>query len=166
MNEFNFKSQICTTKEQSERLLSLGLKKETADCYYWQETEPMYGEAAGIWHLETLDSKDSQEHFEYLDKNFGVCLADDEEHYFIPAWSLERLLEMLPWRIPISADLPTFNHYAHLKLSKVSVYYYWEDYDGVEKILAYFCGNSFFSSVVDVIEWLIKEGHFSKEYLA
>jgi hypothetical protein len=29
MKEFN--SQICTTREQSERLLSLGLKKETAD---------------------------------------------------------------------------------------------------------------------------------------
>lgn len=27
-----FNSQICTTKEQSERLLALGLKKETADC--------------------------------------------------------------------------------------------------------------------------------------
>lgn len=92
--KFNFNSQICTTREQSERLLALGLKKETADCYYWQETEPMYREAVGIWHLETLDSKDSQEHFEYLDKNFGVCLADDEEHYFIPSWSLHRLIEM------------------------------------------------------------------------
>jgi hypothetical protein len=29
--DFNFTSQICTTKEQSERLLTLGLKKETAD---------------------------------------------------------------------------------------------------------------------------------------
>lgn len=28
-----FNSQICTTKEQSERLLALGLKKETADMY-------------------------------------------------------------------------------------------------------------------------------------
>ena len=92
--KFNFNSQICTTREQSERLLALGLKKETADCYYWQETEPMYGEAVGIWNLETLDSKDNQEHFEYLDKNFGVCLADDEEHYFIPAWSLNRLIEL------------------------------------------------------------------------
>ena len=27
----NFNSQICTTVEQSQRLLSLGLKKETAD---------------------------------------------------------------------------------------------------------------------------------------
>ena len=30
----NFTSQICTTKEQSERLLALGLKKETADMHY------------------------------------------------------------------------------------------------------------------------------------
>lgn len=29
--KFNFNSQICTTREQSERLLALGLKKETAD---------------------------------------------------------------------------------------------------------------------------------------
>ena len=31
MSEFNFNSQVCTTREQSERLLALGLKKETAD---------------------------------------------------------------------------------------------------------------------------------------
>lgn len=30
----NFTSQICTTKEQSERLLALGLKAETADMTY------------------------------------------------------------------------------------------------------------------------------------
>ena len=161
----NFKSQICTTREQSERLLALGLKKETADCYYWQETEPMYGEAVGIWHLETLDSKDNQEHFEYLDENFGVCLYDDEEHYFIPAWSLGRLIEMLPSPIPISEDLPTFNHYAYLNLSKVSVDYSWEDYDGEDRVLASFYGNGFLAAVVDATEWLIKEGHFYKEYL-
>ena len=110
--KFNFNSQICTTREQSERLLALGLKKETADCYYWQETEPMYGEAVGIWHLETLDSKDNQEHFEYLDKNFGVCLADDEEHYFIPAWSLGRLIEIKVMKTSSQILLPldnTFN---------------------------------------------------------
>ena len=31
--KFNFKSQICTSREQSERLLALGLKKETADMW-------------------------------------------------------------------------------------------------------------------------------------
>ena len=35
---FNFKSQICTDRFQSERLLSLGLKRETADMCW------MYGE--------------------------------------------------------------------------------------------------------------------------
>ena len=107
--KLNFNSQICTTREQSERLLALGLKKETADCYYWQETEPMYGEAVGIWHLETLDSKDSQEHFEYLDKNFGVCLADDEEHYFIPAWPLGRLIEIKVMKTSSQILLPLDN---------------------------------------------------------
>ena len=29
--KFNFKSAICTSRSQSERLLALGLKKETAD---------------------------------------------------------------------------------------------------------------------------------------
>lgn len=31
MVKFEFKSQICTSKKQSEKLLALGLKKETAD---------------------------------------------------------------------------------------------------------------------------------------
>lgn len=29
--KFNFNSQICTTREYSERLLALGINKETAD---------------------------------------------------------------------------------------------------------------------------------------
>ena len=32
--KFNFKSQIATSREQSDRLLALGLKKETADCMH------------------------------------------------------------------------------------------------------------------------------------
>ena len=84
---FNFKSQICTSIEQSERLLALGLKKETADCYWWQEND-QYGDGNGKWHLEVLDTKEAREHFEYLDKIF-----DDE--LFIPAWSLHRLIEMV-----------------------------------------------------------------------
>lgn len=33
----NFNSQICTTKEQSERLLKLGIKAETADMTYFND---------------------------------------------------------------------------------------------------------------------------------
>lgn len=34
-----FNSQICTTREQSERLLALGLKKETADMVWIPEVD-------------------------------------------------------------------------------------------------------------------------------
>ena len=149
--KFNFNSQICTTREQSERLLALGLKKETSDCYYWQETEPMYGEAVGIWHLETLDSKDNQEHFEYLDKNFGVCLADDEEHYFIPAWSLGRLIEMMP--------LDVFDYC--FTLIKNYPNGYSVEYDDP----SYYHKENIYDTIIEGIEHLIKEGHFNKEYL-
>ena len=82
MKEIKFNSQICTSREQSERLLALGLKKETADCrqrYYtnvkglpsflkeaqppkWEEDIPAWSlhrlwELANIKHI-ILDSED------------------------------------------------------------------------------------------------------------
>ena len=121
-SKYNFNSQICTTREQSVCLLALGLKKDTADCYYWRSKEPMYGEASGKWYLETLDSKDSQEYFEYLDKNFGVCLADDEEHYFIPSWSLHRLIEMALRFVRICGISFNFNEDAYEKVIGIIEY--------------------------------------------
>ena len=47
----------------------------------------------------------------------------EETESILPAWSLGRLLEMLPSPIPISEDLPTFHHYAFLNLSAESVVY-------------------------------------------
>ena len=65
-----FNSQICTTREQSERLLSLGLKKETADMIH----QPIGTTPFNVW--------DKQE------------IEDD----LYPAWSLHRLMEMVdPW---------------------------------------------------------------------
>jgi len=67
MAAFEFKSQICTSKEQSERLLALGLKKETADI----------GLAGDIpIAIEDWKTQDT-------------TLIDS------PAWSLYRLLEMM-----------------------------------------------------------------------
>ena len=63
-----FTSQICTTKEQSKRLLAWGLKKETADCFHWN--------AYGRSYIGNID-----------DEKLG---PDD-----VPAWSLHRLIEML-----------------------------------------------------------------------
>lgn len=72
MSEFNFNSQICTSREQSEKLLSLGLKKETADMCW------MYGEV--------------------LSCNPPELTVD------FPAWSLHRLIEMMPKNIVKDGD--------------------------------------------------------------
>lgn len=67
----NFKSQICTSRSQSERLLSLGLKKETADMYY-------EGRLEGEWP-RIMPHKTEMDCFNLWDS-------------IIPAWSLHRLL--------------------------------------------------------------------------
>ena len=144
-NNLKFNSAICTSCVQSERLLALGLKKETADMYWFD-------------HALTEDYEDWRETPIYKD-------WEEWQEYGIPAWSLGRLIEMLPSPIPISENLPTFNHYAFLNLSAESVVYCWEDYDGADRALVGFTGNGFFAAVVDATEWLIKEGNFNKLYL-
>ena len=68
-----FKSQICTSRSQSELLLSLGLKKETADM------------AIPYPHFE-----------KFIAIPMEHCL--NPEHC-IPAWSLHRLMEIMPKNI-------------------------------------------------------------------
>ena len=74
-----FESQICTTKEQSERLLALGLKKETADMYYLN-----YGPIGLIPQIRDIKS-----------------ILEDED---IPAWSLHRLITMLTYQVIHKGD--------------------------------------------------------------
>lgn len=82
-----FKSQICTTREQSERLLSLGLKKETADMHHYKWPE-------GYWGME-------------------ACPPKGDSPSYIPAWSMHRLIELLstsvfPYRV-IDNDFPLYD---------------------------------------------------------
>lgn len=65
--EFNFKSQIATSREQSEKLLALGLKAETADMAWLRGHEKPV----------------------VLSNTFN-----DKEYGCIPAWSLHRLIEI------------------------------------------------------------------------
>ena len=80
-----FNSQICTSREQSERLLALGLKKETADCCYY-----------------------------YYDGEYLIAFAEDAKYPSdIPAWSLHRLIEIVahtqyPYYV-ISKELPIYD---------------------------------------------------------
>ena len=72
--ETKFNSQICTTREQSERLLALGLKKETADMCY----------QIAYWDCGLLK--------ECSPSLIPHNIIDGDR--FIPAWSLHRLWEL------------------------------------------------------------------------
>ena len=56
MSKFNFNSQVCTSIDQSRRLLELGLKKETADCMHNHCWTPEDGIVTDIpaWSLHRL----------------------------------------------------------------------------------------------------------------
>ena len=68
-----FKSQICTSRSQSEKLLALGLKKETADMMYITDKN-----VPDEYRLYRLIPEYYEQIPEYLTH--------------IPAWSLHRLL--------------------------------------------------------------------------
>ena len=149
---FNFKSHLCTSIEQSEKLVALGLKKKTADMHMtnmstkginytddWQIGTISYCDVLSFW-----DSKGLQ-----LEKTAWSI---------IPAWSLGRLIkDLMPQSI------------GYLELAVGSDYAgYYEDrcnsesgmhWEYVEET------SDMFDNIISTIEWLIKEGYFNKEYL-
>lgn len=81
----DFKSQICTTREQSERLLSLGLKKETADIvHYFSQS------LAQDWTIVPLADGETARYIQGLE---------------IPAWSLHRLMILAEMKGTAFSDL-------------------------------------------------------------
>lgn len=73
----NFKAPISTTREQSERLLALGVKPKTADCY--------------------IECAPSGKDFTYIRQPYNEDIF--RRSNIIPSWSLTRLLEMIPTEI-------------------------------------------------------------------
>ena len=131
----NFNSQICTTREQSERLLALGLKKETADCYLFEHEEGKYKVIAESWLDLIADEK-------YYSQYKDVCF---------PAWSLHRMIEIVP---------STINKMLWFTITPYTV-----SYDSVDYIKSFDSKDNLYDNIIDCIEWLIKEGYFNKEYL-
>lgn len=122
----NFTSQICTTEEQSERLLALGLKKETADMYYsYDKGEDIYAIRA-CWE-------------DFYDSN--KLIDGYIRRHCIPAWSLHRLLCLLPTE-----------YIADIDFQRIM-----QDF--------VFRSQNMYNEVISCIETLIEEGYFYKEYL-
>ena len=127
----NFDSQICTTREQSIRLLALGLRKETADMFIRID-----------WGKELA-----------YDKNGGYT---SNLNASIPAWSLNRLIEMMPFDVIIEGGFD--NCFTLIKNYPKG---YSVEYDG----FSYYHKENIYDTIIEGIEHLIKEGHFNKEYL-
>lgn len=169
----NLSTQIATTREQSERLLSMGVKPETADMVYHHSNSK-------VKHLEwelkpcapTLRSNCSMNISKLacpLYKRPDGTQMTGEEVFDsiwgkdIPAWSLSRLISMLPTSVP--DPKPGFKPH-HPELIKhesgynLSIRRYTADClvgTHIEKDPIGCC--------VSMIDWLIKNNHFNKEYL-
>ena len=136
--KFNFNSQVCTDINQSERLLALGLKKETADMC-WTQEEDGWGELQWYCRVGTYTQKDAE-----------IGFFD-----YIPAWSLHRLICMMPFRVGKYNHLGVIVNKEDIEiidLEEGTVDLAWEK-------------ENVYDNIHDCIEWLTKEGYFNKEYL-
>lgn len=140
---FNFKSSVCTSREQIEKLLALGLKKETADCRHWAYTKDSKGNPI---------PKRNQRWFTRIGTDESAQICGFMDATFIPAWSLHRLIEMMP---------KTIGRYFQYTSNDSCGYM---DEDALNMNGGFDEGN-IYDSIISCIEWLIKEGHFPKEYL-
>lgn len=141
--KFNFKSSVCTSIEQSERLLALGLKKETADM---------------VWLDYSL----------YSDvEDWRIC-ADYEDwgtwqEGGIPAWSLHRLIKDL---MPDTIAVENATCMGHRFFYNLTFWYDDVTYEVNSFVFKEFAEHdNYYDNIIDCIEWLIKEGYFNKEYL-
>lgn len=144
MSNFNFTSQVCTSRSQSEQLLALGLKKETADMYYFW--------AGGDEYRLKVD----------IDNN---PLKYNMDKTYIPAWSLHRIIEMMPCGFQ---DENYRNFVLKINSQGVSYVHNYVDDEGYgqsDSVDVDDIYHKFYDGIIAHIKWLIKEGLFNKEYL-
>lgn len=170
-----FNSQIATTREQSQRLLALGLKPETADMVYhhtnsrvksmeWElETKPPTIRGK-FWTPERIAKLRSPFH-----KHPDGTLMSGEEIFDVlwgqdvPAWSLARLIEMLPVEVP---DPKSGFEPHHPELIKHELGYNFSiRRSTADCLVGTHIENDPIECCVSMIHWLIKHKCLDKEYL-
>lgn len=136
-NTLKFNSSVCTSIEQSQRLLDLGLKPETADMN---------------WTIVDSDREGNEYSVEYMSIGQGKYQLL-HPNWYIPAWSLHRLLDMIP-------NVTDDNYWAFI-MDNIHCWYNSpiDDHEDFEK------GETIYDNIINCIEWLIKEDYFSKVYL-
>ena len=135
----NSNTQIATTREQSERLLIMGLKPETADMCY-------------NGYFESLP----------LEINPNNSIKDEK---YLPAWSLSRLLEIMP---PFLSKHGTLYLQCGLHTERYNndnndIAHEYDIQYGVSSMTDG-CENPF-DAIIAAIGWMIRKGVFNKKYL-
>ena len=143
----NFNSQICTTRDQSERLLALGLKKETSDMTIHIKDD-------GGWYM-------TAEPFYEWEDDINTIPSLEETEQILPAWSLHRLWEIL-------GKIKKYEGEDELMYPRISL----EEDDVILVnpksiwVRRSFCSlRGVYENIINCLEELIKEGYFNKEYL-
>lgn len=145
----NFTSQICTTEEQSKRLLALGLKKETADmmlvrdfCYFTNEPYRVT-----IWTPSIISAHNNfQEFVDSMTTTLKGISKQFVNDSYKPAWSLHRLIEMCN-KTQVGMTIGIYNDEVTVKSALFEVY------------------DNTYDNLISIIEWLIGWGKFDKNYL-
>lgn len=131
-----FTTQICTTEEQSKRLLALGLKTATADCV-----------------VTSIGSKDRLIHTEepiYVTESLNSKKIPN-----YPAWSLHRLLAMLTYQV-------IYNGTKYEPVIAVDGMAYGDVCDK-DPVVGW--SGDLYTDVIDCIEWVISQEQFNPNYL-
>ena len=126
----NMKTNICTTQDQSARLLKCGVPAESADMSIDTDTDKLY---------------------------LGAYSERVDKVHEVPAWSLNRLLTLLPFKIPCGnfefwLDVAPINFG-----TQWSIGYYCIEKPKVIKGLTRM--DSLIECAVQEIEWLTANGY-------
>lgn len=117
-----------TDIEQSKKLLELGLDPKTADMHYWTAW-------AGFVSQEKRNTP-----------KVGLPPKDAIETYWIPAWSLSALIELLP-----TSDFTGLDY-------DESGGWFCQNYEYVTPVL-----DTPFDAVYEMVVYLIEQGYFKTE---
>lgn len=133
-----FNSAICTSRSQSERLLALGLKAETADMAYNKLKEM----AHALPYTEVVLA---------IERSGSSIWSQ----VYSPAWSLHRLIEMLNYQV-------IHNGKKYEPVIAIDGMAY-QDVCSNDPIVGW--SGDLYTDVIDCIKWLICIEQFNKEYL-
>lgn len=139
-------NKICTSLEQSKRLIELGIDADTADMvyfksYFFEESEE-YSLLVGSYHEG------------YAEKDDGSLVPVIDEH--IPAWSLSALLELIPPYLGDFKDGIDFGFSKAMNGKWYSAHYIKFNDNGLASFNKTVTGDTAIDAAFDMVCWLLE----------